>query len=130
MPRTKGGYVTRRRRKKILKLAKGYFGSKHTLYRTAHAQVMKSLTYAYRDRRRRKRDFRRLWIARINAGARLNGLSYNKLMFGLKKANIAINRKMLADLAVNDAKSFSLLCEKAKKQQANKREREVLFCLD
>lgn len=76
---------------------------------------MKSLTYAYRDRRRRKRDFRRLWIARINAGARLNGLSYNKLMFGLKKANIAINRKMLADLAVNDAKSFSLLCEKAKK---------------
>ncbi|HHZ12034.1 MAG TPA: 50S ribosomal protein L20 [Acholeplasmataceae bacterium] len=115
MARVKGGYVTRRRRKKILKLAKGYFGSKHTLYRTANAQVMKSLSYAYRDRKQRKRDFRKLWIARINAGARLNGLSYNKLMFGLKKANIAINRKMLADLAVNDAKSFSLLCEQAKK---------------
>ena len=115
MARVNGGYVTRRRRKKILKLAKGYFGSKHTLYRTANAQVMKSLSYAYRDRKQRKRDFRKLWIARINAGARLNGLSYNKLMFGLKKANIAINRKMLADLAVNDAKSFSLLCEQAKK---------------
>lgn len=85
MPRTKGGVVTRKRRKKILKLAKGYYGSKHTLYRTANQQVMKSLVYAYRDRRRRKRDFRRLWIARINAGARLNGLSYNQLMHGLKK---------------------------------------------
>ncbi|HEY8396201.1 MAG TPA: 50S ribosomal protein L20 [Bacilli bacterium] len=115
MPRTKGGYVTRRRRKRILKLAKGYFGSKHTLYRVANAQVMKSLTYAYRDRKQRKRDFRKLWIARINAGARINGLSYNKLMFGLRKANIEINRKMLADLAINDAKSFSVLCEKAKK---------------
>ncbi|HHX80697.1 MAG TPA: 50S ribosomal protein L20 [Acholeplasmataceae bacterium] len=115
MPRTKGGFVSRRRRKKILKLAKGYFGSKHTLYRTANQQVMKSLTYAYRDRKRRKRDFRKLWITRINAGARLNGLSYNKLMFGLKKAKIEINRKMLAELAVNDAKSFSVLCEKAKK---------------
>ena len=86
MPRTKGGVVTRKRRKKILKLAKGYYGSKHTLYRTANQQVMKSLVYAYRDRRRRKRDFRRLWIARINAGARLNGLSYNQLMHGLKKS--------------------------------------------
>ena len=82
MPRVKGGYVTRRRRNRILKLAKGYFGSKHTLYKTAKQQVMKSLTYAYRDRKRRKRDFRRLWIARIKAAARLNGLSYNKLMFG------------------------------------------------
>ena len=84
MPRTKGGYVSRRRRNRILKLAKGYFGSKHTLYKVANQQVMKSLTYAYRDRKRRKRDFRRLWIARINAAARLNGLSYNKLMYGLK----------------------------------------------
>ncbi|HOA78248.1 MAG: 50S ribosomal protein L20 [Bacilli bacterium] len=118
MPRTKGGVVTRKRRKKILKLAKGYYGSKHTLYRTANQQVMKSLVYAYRDRRRRKRDFRRLWIARINAGARLNGLSYNQLMHGLKKAKIEINRKMLADIAVNDATAFSSICDKAKKQLA------------
>jgi large subunit ribosomal protein L20 len=116
MPRTKGGVVSRRRRKKILKLAKGYFGSKHTLYRTANAQVMKSLSYAYRDRKRRKRDFRKLWIARINAGARLNGLSYSKLMFGLKQANIEINRKMLAEIAINDAAAFTNLCETAKKQ--------------
>lgn len=116
MPRTKGGVVSRRRRKKILKLAKGYFGSKHTLYRTANAQVMKSLSYAYRDRKRRKRDFRKLWIARINAGARLNGLSYSKLMFGLKQANIEINRKMLAEIAINDAAAFTNLCERAKKQ--------------
>ena len=92
MPRVKGGYVTRRRRNRILKLAKGYFGSKHTLYKTANQQVMKSLSYAYRDRKRRKRDFRRLWIARINAAARINGLSYNNLMYGLKVANIQINR--------------------------------------
>ena len=103
MPRVKGGYVTRQRRKRILKLAKGYFGSKHTLYKTANQQVMKSLSYAYRDRKRRKRDFRRLWIARINAAARLNGLSYNKLMFGLKVANIQVNRKMLAELAIFEA---------------------------
>lgn len=118
MPRTKGGVVSRRRRKRILKLAKGYFGSKHTLFRTANAQVMKSLSYAYRDRKRRKRDFRRLWIARINAGARLNGLSYSKLMFGLKQANIEMNRKMLAEIAINDATGFTNLCETAKKQIA------------
>jgi len=118
MPRTKGGIVSRRRRKRILKLAKGYFGSKHTLYRTANQQVMKSLSYAYRDRKRRKRDFRRLWIARINAGARLNGLSYNKLMFGLKQANIEINRKMLSEIAINDSDGFTLLCESAKKKLA------------
>lgn len=114
MPRTKGGFVSRRRRKRVLKLAKGYFGSKRTLYRTANAQVMKSLSYAYRDRKRRKRDFRKLWITRINAGARLNGLSYNKLMHGLKLANIEINRKMLAELAVNDAAGFKNLCDTAK----------------
>jgi len=119
MPRTKGGFVSRRRRKRVLKLAKGYFGSKRTLYRTANAQVMKSLVYAYRDRKRRKRDFRKLWITRINAGARLNGLSYNKLMHGLKLANIEINRKMLAELAVNDAASFKNLCDTAKKYLAN-----------
>src|SRR5690554_6395919 len=118
MPRTKGGIVSRRRRKRILKLAKGYFGSKRTLYKTANEQVMKSLSYAYRDRRRRKRDFRKLWIQRINAGARLNGLTYSTLMHGLKQANIEINRKMLADIAVNDASGFKNLCETAKKQLA------------
>ncbi len=114
MPRTKGGVVSRRRRNRVLKLAKGYFGSKHTLYRTANQQVMKSLSYAYRDRKRRKRDFRRLWIARINAAARLNGLSYNKLMFGLRKGNIDINRKMLSEIAINDAAGFTVICDKVK----------------
>jgi len=112
----KGGYVTRRRRKKVLKLARGYFGSKHALFRTAKQQVMKSWMYAYRDRRQRKRDFRKLWIARINAAARMNGLSYSRLMHGLKLAGVKINRKMLADLAVNDAKAFSELAELAKQQ--------------
>lgn len=119
MPRTKGGVVTRRRHKKILKLAKGYFGSKHTLYKTANAQVMKSLSYAYRDRKRKKRDFRRLWIARINAGARLNNISYSKLMHGLKLANVEVNRKMLSELAINDPAGFTALCETAK-QALNK----------
>lgn len=118
MPRTKGGVVSRRRRNRILKLAKGYFGSKHTLYKTANAQVMKSLSYAYNDRRRKKRDFRRLWIARINAGARVNDLSYSKLMHGLKLANIDINRKMLSELAIYDAEGFSALCAEAKKALA------------
>ena len=114
MPRVKGGYVSRRRRKKVLKLAKGYFGSKHRLFRTANAQVMKSLLYAYRDRRQRRRDFRKLWIARINAAARINGISYSKFMHGLKVAGVGINRKMLADLAVNDQKAFTDLAELAK----------------
>ncbi len=114
MPRTKGGVVSRRRRNRVLKLAKGYFGSKHTLYRTANQQVMKSLAYAYRDRKRRKRDFRKLWITRINAAARLNGLSYNKLMFGLRKVNIDINRKMLSEIAINDATGFAVICDKVK----------------
>ncbi|MFC5543083.1 MAG: 50S ribosomal protein L20 [Bacilli bacterium] len=115
MPRVKGGTVTRRRRKKVLKLAKGYFGSKHTLYRTANQAVMKSGLYAYRDRRQKKRDFRKLWITRINAAARQNGLSYSRLMYGLKQAGIEVNRKMLADLAVNDAQAFAQLAEEAKK---------------
>ncbi len=114
MPRVKGGYVSRQRRKKVLKLAKGYVGSKHRLFKTANAQVMKSLLYAYRDRRQRKRDFRKLWITRINAGARINGLSYSKLMHGLKEAGVDINRKMLADLAVNNEKAFADLVEVAK----------------
>lgn|SRR4051812_41809137 len=116
MPRVKGGTVTRRRRKKVLKLAKGYFGSKHRLFKTAKAQVMKSLLYAYRDRRQRKRDFRKLWITRINAAARINGLSYSKLMFGLKEAGVDVNRKMLADLAVNDKTAFAELANVAKQK--------------
>ncbi|SHE52855.1 large subunit ribosomal protein L20 [Seinonella peptonophila] len=115
MARVKGGTVSRARRKKVLKLAKGYFGSKHRLFRTAKEQVMKSLMYAYRDRRQRKRDFRRLWITRINAASRLNGLSYNKLMFGLKSAGVEINRKMLAELAVSDPRAFAQLADVARK---------------
>ncbi|WP_100405065.1 50S ribosomal protein L20 [Bacillus solitudinis] len=114
MPRVKGGYVARRRRKKVLKLAKGYYGSKHTLFKSAQGQVMKSLLYAYRDRRNKKRDFRKLWITRINAAARINGLSYSRLMHGLKLAEINVNRKILADLAINDEQAFAQLAQKAK----------------
>ena len=113
MPRVKGGYVTRRRRKRVLKLAKGYFGSKHTLYRTANEQVMRSMKYAYRDRKQKKRNFRKLWITRINAQARIEGISYSQLMNGLHKANIEVSRKVLADMAVNDQKAFKVLVEKA-----------------
>ncbi|XBG81476.1 50S ribosomal protein L20 [Enterococcus cecorum] len=118
MARVKGGTVTRKRRKRMLKLAKGYYGSKHTLFKTAKEQVMNSYNYAYRDRRQKKRDFRKLWIARINAAARMNGLSYSKLMHGLKVVGIEINRKMLADLAVTDAVAFTALAEEAKKALA------------
>ena len=118
MPRTKGGVVSRRRRNRVLKLAKGYFGSKHTLFKTAKEQVMHSLKYAYRDRKQNKRNFRKLWIIRINAASRANEISYNQLMHGLKLANIDINRKMLADLAVNDAAMFANLCDTAKQALA------------
>lgn len=116
MARVKRSFVARRRRNKVLKLAKGYYGSKHTIFKTANEQVMKSLVYAYRDRRNRKRDFRRLWITRINAAARLNGLSYSKLMHGLRLANVNINRKILADMAVNDAKAFADIAGLAKEK--------------
>ena len=116
MPRVKGGTVTRKRRKKVIKLAKGYYGSKHTLYKVANQQVMKSLMYAFRDRRQKKRDFRKLWIARINAAARMNGLSYSRMMHGLKLAGIEVNRKMLAELAISDAAAFAQLAETAKSQ--------------
>lgn len=114
MARVKGGIVSRKRRKKIIKLAKGYFGAKHLLYRTAKEQVMNSLAYAYRDRRRRKRDFRKLWITRINAAARLNDLSYSRLINGLTLANIEVNRKMLSDIAIQDPKGFAAICKQAK----------------
>ena len=118
MPRVKGGYTTRRRRKAVLKLAKGYYGSKHTLYKTAHEQVMRSLAYAYRDRKVRKRDFRKLWISRINAACKLNDMKYSRFINGLAKADVAINRKMLAEMAVNDPEGFAGLCETAKKALA------------
>ena len=115
MARVTRGFATRRYRNKILKLAKGYFGSKHRLYKTANEQVMRSWAYAYRDRRNKKRDFRKLWITRISAAAKLNGISYSKLMHGLKLANININRKMLSELAIHDAVAFTNLVETAKK---------------
>ncbi|MDX5043994.1 50S ribosomal protein L20 [Streptococcus agalactiae] len=114
MARVKGGVVSRKRRKRVLKLAKGYYGAKHILFRTAKEQVMNCYYYAYRDRRQKKRDFRKLWITRINAAARMNGLSYSQLMHGLKLAEIEVNRKMLADLAVNDAAAFTALADAAK----------------
>ena len=113
--RVKGGNVAKNRRKKILKLAKGYYGSKHLLYKTAHEQVMRSLNYAYRDRRATKRNCRKLWITRINAAANQNNISYSKLMHGLKLANIDINRKMLSEIAINDEAGFKKLVETAKK---------------
>jgi large subunit ribosomal protein L20 len=115
MPRVKGGYATHRRRKRQIKLAKGYYGSKHVLFKTAKEQWMNSMCYAYRDRRRKKRDFRKLWITRINAAARLNDLTYSTLINGLNLAEIGVNRKILADLAVSDPKAFSSICEQAKK---------------
>nr|WP_032398854.1 50S ribosomal protein L20 [Lactococcus lactis] len=118
MARVKGSVATRKRRKRILKLAKGYYGAKHKLFKTAKEQVMNSYYYAFRDRRQKKRDFRKLWIARINAAARMNGLSYSKLMHGLKLADIEVNRKMLADIAIADAAAFTALAEEAKKALA------------
>ena len=118
MARVKGGSVTRQRRKRTLKLAKGYYGAKSVLFKTAKQQVMKSYSYAYRDRHQKKRDFRRLWITRINAAARMNGISYSVLMNGLKKAGIEVNRKMLSELAINDAEAFTALVEEAKKALA------------
>ncbi len=114
MSRVKNSVATRARRKKIIKLAKGYFGRKSTVFRTANQAVMKSAVYAYRDRRAKKRDFRKLWITRINAAARMNGTTYSKLMDGLKKNGIELNRKVLADMAVNDAAGFAKLVEKVK----------------
>ena len=115
MARVKGGTVTHARRKRVLKRASGYFGSKHLLFKTAKEQVMHSLRYAYFDRRKLKRDYRKLWIRRINAACRLNDISYSKFMFGLKAANVNINRKMLSELAINDPKAFADLVQLAKK---------------
>jgi large subunit ribosomal protein L20 len=111
--RVKGGIVTRRRHKKIIKMASGYYGTRHNLFRRANEAMLKSLWYAYRDRRTRKRDLRRLWIARINAAARQNGTTYSRLIHAMKQANIKLNRKVLADIAVRDPKAFSAIVAKA-----------------
>lgn len=115
MPRVKGGPSARRRHKKVLKLTKGQWGTKHTLFRRANEAMLKSLSYAYRDRRNRKREMRRLWIARINAAARQSGLSYSRFMYGLKQAGVEIDRKMLAEMAIQDANAFARLVEVAKR---------------
>lgn len=114
MARVKGGYTGLRRHKKVLKLTKGQYGTRSKLFRRANEAMLKSLWYAFRDRRNRKRDLRRLWIARINAGARLNGVTYSQLIHLMRKANIIINRKMMADLAVRDPKAFSVVINQAK----------------
>ena len=112
--RVKGGFTTRRRHKKIIKMVSGQYGTKHSLFRRANEAMMKSYWYAYRDRRRRRRDFRRLWIARINAAARINDMSYSRLIHGLKKADVKLDRKVLADIAVRDAKAFAEIVSVAK----------------
>ena len=115
MARVKGGTIRRARHKKVMKQAKGYFGSKHRLYRSANEQVMHSLAYAYRDRKNLKREMRKLWIARINAAARMNEISYSQIMHGLKLANVEINRKMLSEIAICDPKGFTAIVDTAKK---------------
>ncbi len=119
MPRAKGGPTTRRRHKKVLKRAKGFTGAKSKIYRRANEAVIKSLHYSYRDRRNKKRDFRRLWITRINAAARMNGMSYSRFIDGLQKAGIDINRKVLAELAVNDQEAFGELVKIARNSADN-----------
>lgn len=116
--RIKGGVVTRRRHKKIIKMTKGQWGTRSKLFRRANEAMMKSYWYAYRDRRQRRRDFRRLWIARINAAARANGISYSRLIHGLKQANVQLDRKVLADLAVRDAAAFTAVIDIAKEALA------------
>ena len=116
MPRVKRGIMTHKRHKKIIERAKGYFGARSHLFKTANEAVNHALQYAYRDRRNRKREFRRLWIARINAATRLNGMQYSRFIEGLSKANIEIDRKILSDMAINDAAGFAVLVQRAKDQ--------------
>ncbi len=114
MARIKGAMMTRKRRNTVLKMAKGYWGAKSTHYKMANQAVMKSLSYAYIGRRQKKRDFRKLWIARINAAAKMNGMNYSRFMYGLKKSGITMNRKMLSEMAIHEPAAFTALCEKAK----------------
>ena len=114
MARVKGGIMSHKRRKKVLKLAKGYYGARHRLFRTAKQAVMKSGQYAYIGRKQKKRDFRRLWITRISAGCKMNGMNYSTFMNGLKKSGVSLNRKMLSEMAIHDAEGFAALCAQAK----------------
>ena len=120
MARVKNGAVTKARHKKVLKQAKGYFGSKHRLYKSAKEQLMHSGQYAFRDRKQKKREFRKLWITRINAACRENGISYSRFIEGLNKAGVLVNRKMLSEIAINDPKAFTKLVEVAKKGKEGK----------
>ncbi len=120
MPRVKGGTIHRARRAKVMKAAKGYFGSKHRLYKTAKEQVMHSLSYSYRDRRQKKRDFRKLWITRINAACRMNDISYSKFINGLSKAGVEVNRKMLSEIAIDNPAAFTELVKVANEGLAGK----------
>lgn len=114
MARVKGGIMSHKRRKKVLKLAKGYYGAKHRLFRTAKQAVMKSGRYAFIGRKQKKREFRKLWITRISAGCKMNGMNYSTFMNGLKKSGVTLNRKMLSEMAIHDAAGFTALCEQAK----------------
>ena len=114
MARIKGAMMTRKRRNTVLKMAKGYWGAKSTHYKMANQAVMKSLTYAYIGRKQKKRDFRKLWIARINAACKANGMNYSRFMYGMKKCGIDLNRKMLSEMAIHEPAAFAALCEKAK----------------
>lgn len=114
MARVKGGVMSHKRRKKVLKLAKGYYGARHRLFRTAKQAVMKSGRYAFIGRKQKKRDFRRLWITRISAGCKMNGMNYSTFMNGLKKSGVSLNRKMLSEMAIHDAEGFAALCAQAK----------------
>ena len=114
MARVKGGIMSHKRRKKVLKLAKGYYGARHRLFRTAKQAVLKSGRYAFIGRKQKKREFRKLWITRISAGCKMNGMNYSTFMNGLKKSGVTLNRKMLSEMAIHDAAGFTALCEKAK----------------
>ena len=114
MARVKGGIMSHKRRKKVLKLAKGYYGARHRLFRTAKQAVMKSGRYAFIGRKQKKREFRKLWITRISAGCNINGMNYSTFMNGLKKSGVTLNRKMLSEMAIHDAAGFTALCEQAK----------------
>ena len=115
MARVKGGIMSHKRRKKVLELAKGYYGARHRLFRTAKQAVMKSGRYAFIGRKQKKREFRKLWITRISAGCKMNGMNYSTFMNGLKKSGVTLNRKMLSEMAIHDAAGFTALCEQAKK---------------
>ena len=127
MARVKGGIMSHKRRKKVLKLAKGYYGARHRLFRTAKQAVMKSGRYAFIGRKQKKREFRKLWITRISAGCKMNGMNYSTFMNGLKKSGVTLNRKMLSEMAIHDAAGFTALCEQAKQALSFRQKTPGLF---